>query len=103
MVAHMSEARQIAIVRSYDELIAAMSNRAIELQITRKQLAEIAGIADGLATNALAPGASKSLGRTTLGPVLGALGLQLVVQEDEEALKRIKNRVGTAKTSYMLN
>lgn len=99
----MAEPRQLAVVRSYDELIAALSARAIELQITRKQLAEVAGIADGSATSMLAPGGVKSFGRVTLGPVLGALGLQLVVQEDEDALKRIKNRAGSAKTSYMLN
>lgn len=94
--------RQIAVVRDYDELIKAMSQRAIELQITRKELAEVAGIADG-STGALAPGGRKSFGRVTLGPMLGALGLELVVREDPEALKHVKNRVGNGKTSYMLN
>ena len=97
------EPRQLATVRSYDELLAALRARALELGATRKQIGFVAGLPDGYAATLLAPGPAKSLGRTSFGPMLGALGLALVVIEDAEALARVRHRLGNGQKSYMLN
>lgn len=99
----VNEGRRIAVVKSYDELLAALRARALELGATRKQIAEVAGLPDGYAATLLAPQPIRALGRTSLGPMLGALGLMLVVVEDEEAWARVKSRVGGGKKSFMLN
>lgn len=82
----MTEPRQLAIVRSWDELHAALRARADELRWSRLALDEIAGLADGHVAKLLAPVPIKGMGAKTFGPVLGAMGLLILVCEDPVAL-----------------
>lgn len=101
----MSEPRQIAIVTDYDGLVAACRARADALNISRDTIDEVAGLPKGYTSKALmiepfggksATGgrlSSRNLGRVSLGPMLGALGIALVVVEDAEALAKVSGRM----------
>lgn len=99
-----TEPRQIAVVTDYDGLVAACRARADALNISRDTIDEVAGLPKGYASKALmampfdgksASGgrlSARNLGRITLGPMLGALGVALVMVEDPEALARTARR-----------
>lgn len=91
------------IVRDYDGLLEALRARALEIGATRKAIDEISGLPDGYSGTLLAPQPIRSLGKTSLGPVLGSLGLALIVIEDEEAWAKVKDRVGNGHKSFMRN
>jgi hypothetical protein len=80
--------RQLATVRDYAQLHAALRNRADELGITRTAIDDT-GFTAGHASKLLAPQPLKRLGATTLGLMLRALGCLLVVAEDPISLARI--------------
>ena len=86
--------RRLAIVRDLEGLHAVVRARADELQVARTTIDDLAGTQSGYASKVLAPKPIKTLlGRRTLGPILGALGLALIVVEDKEALVRIASRL----------
>ena len=89
----MTLARELATVRSYEELHAVMRARADELAVTRETIDAVAGLQPGYAGKVLAPKPIKRLGPVTLPLMLGALGLALVVVEDESALVKVKPRL----------
>jgi hypothetical protein len=92
--AALTDLRHIAVVRDYDALIAAFRERADEIMLTRVQLDEaMKTLPDGYAAKLLAPVPVKGLGRISLGPMLQALGLKIVLAEDLEALERVKKNV----------
>jgi len=80
--------RRIAVVSDYDGLIAAFRARADELKVTRETLDSVTGLQSGYAGKLLAPVPMKSLGRVSLGPMLQAMGLAIVLVEDPDALRR---------------
>lgn len=88
----MIEPRQIATIRDYAELIAALRARAKELELSRQAIDAISGLADGYAGKLFAPVPIKGLGPISLGPILGALGLFIVLFEDAELLARYAAR-----------
>jgi hypothetical protein len=102
-VAPVTEPRRIAVVRDYDQLVAALRAHALAIGATRRQIDEVAGLPSRYTATLLAPGAVKALGRTSMGPILGALGLMLVVVEDADAMAKHAKRLGTGKRSYQLN
>jgi hypothetical protein len=83
----------IAEVRSWNDLHAALRARAESLNVSRLVLDELSGLQSGYASKLLAPGPIRHFGRVSLGAMLGALGLKLVVQEDKEALARVAGRL----------
>jgi hypothetical protein len=85
--------RRLAVVRSYDELHAVMRARVEELQVTRESIDNVTGLQSGYAGKLLAPIPIKSLGRTSMGPMLEVLGLALVVVEDPESLEKYADRL----------
>jgi hypothetical protein len=88
--------RPLAICRAYDELIDALRARAEELRVSRESLDEIMKtLPDGYASKLLAPVLVKFLGRISLGPMIQALGLAIVLVEDEAAMARINGNIGT--------
>jgi hypothetical protein len=104
----MTEPRQIAVVRSYAQLVDTLRARAFELGATYAAIDEVAGLPTRYTSKALALGPVERLKGTPLGiqslwPMLEALGMEVVVRERPDALERYKNRVGGGKTSYMLN
>lgn len=84
----------IATVRDYGELMAGLRARADALKTNRRTLDEIAGLTPGHSSKLLAPVPIKNFGPDTIGPMLGALGLKLLIVEDVEALARLTKRLG---------
>jgi hypothetical protein len=83
----MTAPRTIATVsalQGYEGLHQAMRARAEELSISREQIDELASLTRGHAGKLLAPYPIKAIGRTTLGPMLYALKLKLIVVPDDE-------------------
>jgi hypothetical protein len=84
-------AEPLAVVTSYDELVAAFRARIAELNTTYEGVDAVAGLADRH-TNKLLCGL-KNYGLVSLGLTLGALGLALVVVSDDEQLERVRSRL----------
>jgi hypothetical protein len=68
-------------ITDYPSLIRAMRRRCDELQISRERLDGIAGVANRLSSKLLG-NPVKRLCLATLGPMLAALGVKLVLIED---------------------
>jgi hypothetical protein len=83
----------IAVVTDYRDLVVALRHRIVELGTSMESVDEVAGLPQRYTAKLLAPGGQKSLGRISLGPILGALGLKLAVLPDDEALARIRHRL----------
>jgi hypothetical protein len=82
--------RQI-VVTDYADLLAALRQRKEELNASMATIDEVAGLPQGYVSKLLAQ--IKGISRTSLGPLLGALGLKLLVVEDPEALDRVRDRL----------
>jgi hypothetical protein len=80
----MSEPRQIAVVRTYDDFKNALRARADELQLSRDTI-DAFGLPKGHAGHLLAPVPIKHIGPQSFGVLLTALGLKVLVVEDAEA------------------
>jgi hypothetical protein len=89
------QARELAHVTDYHSLISAFRARAAEMRIATggDNVAHVAGIADGYLGKLLAPRPVRRVGMQSLGPVLGVLGVKLIVVEDPEALRRFGSRL----------
>lgn len=85
--------RQLAEATDYDGLIAAIRNRAAELQVAGETLDEIVGLPNRYCAKLIGPKPIRRLGAISLGPILGALALKLIVVEDSEALRRVAGRL----------
>jgi hypothetical protein len=72
----------IATVRSYEDLRRVVAEHCEQIGMTRAELDVEAGIADGHAAKLLARRARKKLGFVTLGRVMAAVGLVLLVAID---------------------
>lgn len=81
-----------AVIRDYDDLIAAMRERQAELGISNADFEVIAGLPLGYLSKLLGPARVKAFGPMSFSAVLGTLGLALTVTEDAEAVKRIAGR-----------
>jgi hypothetical protein len=90
----MTEHRQLAVCRSYAELIAVLRARVAELGASGETVDDVAGLPLRYTMKLLTPIPVKALGRTSMGPLLGVLGLKLVVMEDTEAFEKIRPAFG---------
>jgi hypothetical protein len=82
-----------AEVKDYTEFHAAFRLRAEQLKVSRLLLDELAGTAHGWHGKFLGRRQIRRIGFATLGPALAALGLKIILIEDEEALEKIKSRL----------
>jgi hypothetical protein len=82
-----------AEAKDYSEFHAAFRLRAEQLKVSRLNLDEVSGTAHGWWGKFLGPRQIRRIGFATLGPALAALGLKIVLVEDEEAFKKIKSRL----------
>jgi hypothetical protein len=89
----MSEARQIAVVNDYAGFMAALRTRADELDVSRETLDAVSGLQNGYCAKLLAPVPIRAIGPTSLGPLLQALGLAIIVVEDLGAFEKIEARL----------
>jgi hypothetical protein len=86
--------RQIGgIVRSYEELIEAIRNRILELNTTGESVDYVAGLPLRYTAKLLTPKRMRTIGARSFAPLLGALGLALIVVEDAEQLAAIRHRL----------
>jgi len=83
----------LAIVHDMDELVAALRARRDELQVTFLTLDKVSGVQTGYSAKLLGPGRVKKLGAMSLGCLLGALGLRLIVEVDPEQFARVQSRL----------
>jgi hypothetical protein len=84
--------RQIGQVASYGDLHRLLRERADELNLSRVQIDEIAGLAGGHSSKILSPRPLRRIGDSTLAVLLPALGAKLLLVEDPQALARIRAR-----------
>jgi hypothetical protein len=83
------------IVEAHDllDLHHACRQRADQLNVSRQTIDEVAGLTPGHASKLLASAPSRHLGPISLGLILRALGLKLVVVDDPEALAAVRDRL----------
>lgn len=81
-----------AAIRDMPGLVDALRKRRDELNISHETIDSIAGLQAGYCSKLLAPRPIKNLGPMSLEAMLGALGLAIVVVEDEDAKGRVCGR-----------
>jgi hypothetical protein len=82
-------ASPIAICRTGEDLHRALRARAEALQIARDRLDEIAGLPSGYSSKLLSFPPIKNLGPVSAFPMIGALGMAVVLIEDAQAMLRV--------------
>jgi hypothetical protein len=99
----MTEPSVIGEVRShegYEGLHALFRLRADQLGVPRSDpkggmgLDALSGLADGYVAKLLSPVPMKTIGRLSLGPLMSALAVKLIMVEDLEMLARIERKIG---------
>jgi hypothetical protein len=91
--------RRIAVVSDYAELVSCLRARAEALNISNETLDGVTGLTSGYAGKLLSRRFRRTLGRVSLGVLLAALGLRLVVEEDPAALDRVRDRLTQRKAN----
>ena len=86
--------RVLATFTDYIDFMRALRARANELQVSRDVLDEVSGLGVRYVSKLLGPRAVRRVGMKTLGPLLGALGVKLVLVEDPDAMRRFGRRNG---------
>jgi hypothetical protein len=81
--------RTLALVRDYGDLHEALRLRAEVLDVSRLTIDEAAGLPSGYTGKLLCPHPAKGLGRLSLGPLLGALGVMLILVEDPAMVEAV--------------
>jgi hypothetical protein len=90
--------RQIGdLVDSYGGLIEAIRARIKELGVTCESLDSVTGLADGHTTKIISPRRIRVAGRISLGLLLQALNLKIVVCVDDGAAKQYRARLKPTK------
>ena len=88
----MTEPRTLAVVREYDELIAAVRARMEELEMTFDILDHRSGVQVGYSAKVLGPTPSKRFGPVSLGCILGALRMKMVLVDDPAAVQNHRRK-----------
>jgi len=83
--------QQLGIARSYGDLLALLRKRQRELGVTCETINDLSGMADRYVVKVLAQ--CRSLGPISMGPILQAMGLCLIVAQDDEQMRRIASRL----------
>ena len=83
-----------AAIRSYEDLIQVVRARAFELETTRLQIDDVAGLTAGHSSSCFQRNIFATSASMSFGLVLQALGIMLIAVEDPEAMARIRGRYG---------
>jgi hypothetical protein len=81
----------LASIGSYEDLHKALRQRAEAMQFSRRKIDELAGLTGGLTEKILGPKMVRGIGPRSLGGILKALGIKLILVIDPvacEALQR---------------
>ncbi len=87
------------LIRSIDDLVAAIRARRDELNIPHELIDHLAGFQSGYTSKLLAPDPMKGLGPMSLPALLGALGAALVLVEELGAGGARPGKVDTAEAT----
>jgi len=91
----------LAVVSSYEEMLAALRNRVTELQINGERFDEYAGLPRGYLSKLIGANPVRRIGACSFQPILAGLGLRLLVIEDNAATERLKRGVVARNQSYV--
>lgn len=80
------------VVRSYSELVDAFARIKDFLQLSNETVEEVGGMTRGHCDKLLGPSRCKRVGPISLDLLLGALGLELVVRPNPEAVQKLARR-----------
>jgi hypothetical protein len=94
------DARIIAEFADYNGLLTAIRSRVNELQVNGERFDEYAGLPRGYLSKLVGANPIRSIGRTSMGPVFGALGIRCIIVEDEAATARLKSRLQPRNNSF---
>jgi hypothetical protein len=92
----MRQPRRIAVVSDMEGLHAAVRKWVDELQVSRETIDAVSGLQSGYSGKLLSPVPGKTFGRTSLGLILGATGLDLWVVVNDEKLAKVQSRLTKA-------
>jgi hypothetical protein len=80
------------LIRSMEDLLAALRARRDELELTHERLDDISGLPSGYFGKLLAPVPIKNLGWMSLGLALDSLGVALVLTENPDQVRLVSRR-----------
>jgi hypothetical protein len=83
----------IGEARNYDELLDLLKLRRDQLDVSLEVVDAVAGLAQRYAAKLMSPTKIRTLGSVSMGLVLGALGLKLLVAIDQEQYERVRDRL----------
>ena len=83
----------ITVITDYRGLVTALRRRIVELGTSMESVDEVAGLPARYTSKLLSRNNKTSLGQTSMGPILGALGLKLALLHDDEALAKVIDRL----------
>ena len=86
----------LAVIANYVELVDALRARAAALNVSRTALDILSGLHDGYSAHLLTPHPQlsiRTLGKASLGCVLGALGTELLLIENPAAMIKLSDRL----------
>jgi hypothetical protein len=84
--------RILAVVYEYADLLNALRNRRDELQVSHTTIDDVSGLSSGYSSKVLCDPPIKGLGPVSLGPMLGVLGIKILLVEDYEMLLRVQKQ-----------
>jgi hypothetical protein len=85
----------------YPGMLNALRRRVTELQLNGERFDEYAGLPRGYLSKLTGANPVRRLGLISLAPVLAGLGLRCLFVVDEEAERRLRNRVPPRNPSYV--
>src|SRR3984893_2824067 len=86
----------LARIENYVQLVNARRERAAALNVSLTALDTLSGLHDGYSAHLLTPhvqSSMRTLGKTSLGCVLGALGTELLLIENPAAMIKLSDRL----------
>jgi hypothetical protein len=91
---------QLAEVRDYDQLIAALRDRVSKLGVTCESVDHVSGLPQRYTNKLLSRHPVRMFGRRSLGPVLQSLGVKLVLTLDAESdFEKLRQRLSPVKNA----
>ena len=91
------EPQIIAVAKDYEALIAALREWAWRLETTHAAIDDLAGLPEGYTNKCIRPEPDRGLNKTSLGLMLGALGLELWVVVDPVQLELVRHRLPSSR------
>ena len=94
------DTRILAEFTDYNGLLNAVRARVNELQIQHEQFEFFSGLPARYLSKLIGANPIRSIGRTSMGPLFGALGIRCIIVEDPAATARLKSRLKPRNNSF---